>query len=296
MPENPKAYDTAFKSLSDADPRGLLDIFGVLPLRVDAEVEPLPRDIAARPLVIDSGYFVRPAKAPAFIAVFEALTSWKREIGTRLASYGAALGDKYKMPIRMFPLPLARRACPSSVPEFGRATYGDVEVTVRLRWIKPWEVDAQVVLEHNSPTLDAWAVLFHRSPVQTDAILRRLQSRPEDAGTFRTLGGMRYRRVDDVGWKELLRRFDSMITKEQLRESLAVQEWLEEGEQKGEVKRVRTDLLAVVEIRFPKLDIRDEIESISDLNLLNSLFRSVVKAPNIAAARRAIFNRERLSN
>ena len=62
MAENPKASDSAFKSLSDADPRGLLDIFGVLPHGMDAEVEPLPRDIAARPLVIDSGYFVRPAK------------------------------------------------------------------------------------------------------------------------------------------------------------------------------------------------------------------------------------------
>ena len=95
----------------------------------------MPRDIAARPLVIDSGYFVRPAKGPAFIAVFEALTSWKRDIGVRLASYGAALGDKYKMPIRMYVLPMAPQACPKSPPEVGRAVWGDVNVTVRLRWI-----------------------------------------------------------------------------------------------------------------------------------------------------------------
>ena len=123
MAENPKKYDAAFKSLSDADPRGLLDIFGVLPHGMDAEVEALPRDIAARPLVVDSGYFVRPAEGPEFLAVFEALTSWKPEIAGRLASYGAALGDKYKMPIRVYPLPMAPKACPKSPPEFGRASY-----------------------------------------------------------------------------------------------------------------------------------------------------------------------------
>jgi hypothetical protein len=131
--DNPKAYDQAFKSLSDLDPRGLLDIFGVLPDAVEAEVEPLPRDLASRPLVIDTGYFVRPVAGKAFIAVFEALTSWKRETGARLASYGAGLGDKYQMPIRVFPLPMARHACPAKTPPFGRAQWGDVHVAVRLQ-------------------------------------------------------------------------------------------------------------------------------------------------------------------
>ena len=88
-----------------------------------------------------------------------------------------------------------------------------------------------------------------------------------------------------------------MISRETMRESLAVQEWLEEGEQKGEqkgeVKRARTDLLAVVEIRFPELDLHTEVESISDLNILTNLFRTVVKASSAAAVRSAIFHRDR---
>ena len=67
MGENPKQYDQAFKSLSDADPRALLDVLGVLPESVEAVVESLPRDIAARPLVVDAGYFVRPVGAPEFL-------------------------------------------------------------------------------------------------------------------------------------------------------------------------------------------------------------------------------------
>ena len=291
MAENPRKYNTAFKSLSDADPRGLLDIFGVLPHGAEAEVEPLPRDIAARPLVVDSGYFVRPAKGAPFIAVFEALTSWKPEIGGRLASYGAALGDKYKMRIRVYPLPMAPQACPKNPPAFGRATWGDVEVVVRLRWIKPWKINASVVLDRRSVPLDAWAVLFERNDVQTDEILARLMTHRDDFGTFRILGGLRYGN-DDSGWEDLVRRIESMLTRDQMRESRAVQEWLQEGRQEGrqegEARGTRFALVTFIEGRFPNLKVRDEVESISDLDLLHSLFSTIVKAPNSAAVLRAI--------
>jgi hypothetical protein len=305
--DNPKAYDQAFKSLSDVDPRGLLDIFGILPHEVDAEVEPLPRDIAARPLVVDTGYFVRPARGDAFIAVFEALTSWKRDTGARLASYGGALGDRYQMPVRVYALPMAKHACPARTPAFGKAEWGDVEVRVRLRWLKPWLIDASVVLERNSPNLDPWAVLFDCSPVQIDEVANRLKNRPRDAGLFRILGGMRYRK--SIGqWKELLKRINPMITREMMRESLAVQEWLDEGRQeglekglqkglqqglrkglkKGRVEEARLALLAVIEARFPSLSVHNAIEAISDLDVLNSLIRVVAKAPDASAVSRAI--------
>ena len=286
MAENPKKYDAAFKSLSDADPRGLLDIFGVLPHGMDAEVEALPRDIAARPLVVDSGYFVRPAEGPEFLAVFEALTSWKPEIAGRLASYGAALGDKYKMPIRVYPLPMAPKACPKSPPEFGRAIWGDVEVSVRLRWIKPWEIDGSVVLQHRSETLDPWAVLFELTDAQKWEVVYRIKEHPQDAGTLRTLVGLRYRKIDR-GWIEWVERIDSVITKEKMRESTAVQEWLQEGRQEGREEgtlyEARFALTSCVETRFPNLKVRDLIESISRVDVLHSLLSSAVTAPNSAA-------------
>ena len=60
-----------------------------------------------------------------------------------------------------------------------------------------------------------------------------------------------------------------MITKESMRESLAVQEWLEEGReegrQEGVVREARFALLRCVEGRFPKLNVREAVESISDV-------------------------------
>lgn len=297
MADNPKAYDQAFKSLSDADPRGLMDIFGVLPHGVEAEVEPLPRDIASRPLVIDTGYFVRPSKGKAFIALFEALTSWEREIGRRLASYGAALGERYRMPIRIYALPMAKHACPARTPEFGRAQWGDVLVAARLHWIKPWEIDAAVVLKQNSPRLDPWAVLFRMTRVQEDEIIERVKQRPQEAGLVRMLGGMRYRR-NVSEWNEFAGRLNHMISREKMRASLAVQEWLaegreegrEEGRHEGEVREAREALIAVVDARFPSLHLRADLESISDIEILRGLLPVVVKAANSAALLRAIRN------
>jgi hypothetical protein len=291
--ENPKAYDQAFKSLSDVDPRGLLDIFGVLPHGMDAEVEPLPREISSRPLVIDTGYFVRPARGKAFIAIFEALTSWKKEIGARLASYGAGVGDKYRMPIRIYPLPMAPHACPARLPQFGRADWGHVQVVARLLWIKPWEIDGRVVLERNSPRLDPWAVLFRLSDVQKDEVIARIKDHPREAGLFRILGGMRYRK-NVRAWNELVGRLNQMISREMMRESLAVQEWLQEGRQEGMLHEARGALLDFIEAKFPSLHMETEIRSISDLSLLHHLRRVVMKAPNAASARSLILDHKPL--
>ena len=260
---------------------------------MEAEVEPLPREISSRPLVIDTGYMVRPSNGEAFIAIFEALTSWKKEIGARLASYGAGIGDRYKMPVRVFPLPMASHACPARQPVSGRATWGDVEVTVRLRWIKPWEIDAGVVLERNSPVLDPWAVLFRLNDAQKIEVIDRVKDRPQDAGLFRILGGMRYRK-NVREWNEFAGRLNQMISREMMRESLADQEWLQEGRQEGrqegQINEARFALLTVIEGRFPNLNVREVVDSISDLDVLHTLIADVAKAADAAAALRAVQN------
>ena len=152
-----------------------------------------------------------------------------------------------------------------------------------------------MVLAHDSPTLDAWGVLFRRNESQTGQIIDRLKNRPTDAGLFRMLGGLRYRK-DIRGWKQILGRMNAVITKEQMRESLAVQEWLAEGRQEGRheglqegaLREARFTLLSYIKARFPHVDVRDDLTSIQDLDQLHSLFATVVNAPNSAAVRRAI--------
>jgi hypothetical protein len=147
------------------------------------------------------------------------------------------------------------------------------------------------VLNRKSPQLDPWAVLFRMTRRQEDEVIARVKDRPQEAGLVRILGGMRYRK-NVGGWNEFVGRLNQMIRREVMRESLAVQEWLEEGRQEGRheagVQTARSALLAVIEARFPGLGLHDTIGSISDFDLLTALIPVVAKAPDEAAVLRAI--------
>lgn len=295
--ENPKSYDQAFKSISDADPRGLLGIFGVLPMGIKAEVEPLPRELSMRPLEIDSGYMVRRAGRKPYIVLFEALTSWKAAIAERLAWYGAFLGHKYSVAVHVYCVPLTKDSCPASVPVLGRARRGGVTVTARLNWVKPWQIDAQEVLDLESAELDAWAILFDASEEQTAETLRRVSRNRERAPLLRMLIGLRYRRREEE-CGALFERIASMIRPEIWRESLAVQEWLDEGRVEGRVEgraegaaaTAKELLLETLALKFPKWRTPASLDSIGDAEVLKRLFRKASATSNKADMRRAIDN------
>ena len=288
--KNPKTYDQAFKSLSDRSPRGLLDIFGVLPVEAVAVVEPLPRDLSMRPLAIDSAYMISQPRRKPYIAVFEALTSWERDIAQKLVCYGGLLGIKYRVPIHMYVLPLAKHACPKVAVPVGKSKWGDVSVGTRLRWIKPWEIDAKHVLDRGWPELDPWAVLFDLNGDQELQVMERLSGdgRGEDASLFRLLGGMRYRKNKPV-WLALLERMKTMIRPELFLQSLAVEDWREEGRQEGRLMEARAALVSFIRARFRKLDVTP-VQKSTDIKALHALIPKIAVAPDRAAVKRLIEN------
>ena len=73
-----------------------------------------------------------------------------------------------------------------------------------------------------------------------------------------------------------------------MRESLAVQEWLAEGRQEGALQEANLMLLSCIKTRFPRLDVRDDVAPIGDIDQLHSLFATVMNAPNSATVRRAV--------
>ena len=92
--------------------------------------------------------------------------------------------------------------------------------------------------------------------LQLDETMARLQAQTQGAPLFRILGGMRYRK-NRAEWIALLERMDQMIRPELLRESLAVQEWLEEGRaeglERGVEKGLYDSLIAILSAKFPGL-------------------------------------------
>jgi hypothetical protein len=83
-----------------------------------------------------------------------------------------------------------------------------------------------------------------------------------------------------------------MISREKMLESLAVQEWLEEGRLEGELEgrihEARSALRLLLESRFPRIRIRPQLDAISDLEALRTMRRIAINTPSAAAFRRAI--------
>ena len=55
----PGPYDRLFKTLAEDDPRGLLHLFGSLPLEVEAEIQVIDRELNLPTLSVDHVYRVR---------------------------------------------------------------------------------------------------------------------------------------------------------------------------------------------------------------------------------------------
>ena len=69
-----KENDQLFKSATDDDPRGMLDLLDLLPLDQEAELEPIDRELVRDPIVIDQGFIVRQPGGRKWIAHIEAFS------------------------------------------------------------------------------------------------------------------------------------------------------------------------------------------------------------------------------
>lgn len=294
-PPNPKPFDQAFKTLVDADARGFLDAVGVLPADADADVEALPQEVAVSAVAMDAGFVIRRRSGgDSRVVVFEAMSRFGRESLERVVWYNTGLAQKYRLPIDTYMVPLVRRACPDRIPGDSDAVFGGLRITVSLHWIRPWEIDAGVLLAKGNPEFDAWTVLFRWSDEQQREVLLRLKDAPEQAARFRILGGLRYRGNEAAFWRGFVERMNEMLTKESFRESLAVQEWLAEGRmeglqkglQEGRLEGQTEGQLAVIEVilnsRFPGLSAPAGIQ---DPAILTRLAADLLAAPDEQAAR-----------
>ena len=184
---------------------------------------------------------------------------------------------------QVYVVPLIEEACPRRVPCEGRAVRGGVTVVARLHWVKPWLIDAQTVLDMKSVELDAWAILFKISRAQELEAVARVSGSKTAAPLFRILGGLRYRKRSDE-FRVLLERMAAMMNRELFRESLAVQEWLDEGKAAG----VREGFVKFLTFKFPNWPIPASLDSIRDADVLSRLFDKATVTKDKAAMARAI--------
>jgi hypothetical protein len=287
MAETRKPYDQAFKSMPEASPRGFAEAMGVLDPGDEADVEILPQEVALPTVAMDVGLLIRPRGQEAFVAIFEAFARFRPELFDQVIEYNKGLDSRLGMPMRTFMVPLIERALPPEPPALVTRRRGGFTLALELEWIRPWEVDAEVLLRQGRPEFDAWTVLCRRTPEQDEEAWRRLRAVRSEAVRYVTLGGLRYR-GNEAEWQLLLERRNRMLTKEDWRESLAVQEWLKEGRQEGRQQgrlegrdegrsEAMVGMIRKKIARFPGLRLPDPLPSTLDLA---PLAEEIIMAPD----------------
>ncbi len=291
-----KPYDRLFKSLAEDDPRGLLHLFGGLPLEAPAEVTILDRELGLPVLSVDHLYRVR-TEASEWLVHLEAQTHYRADVPDRLCRYGVSLALKYGLPIETVLVMLVESNTPAEVQEAHRMEFGSVSIASKYRVVRLWELDGEAVFAAGRQRLLPWVILMRSS----SALLRRVAraivdlSNIELAAQFRVLGGLRYDK-DDVA--DLLGRAGFMLSEEIIKESSFYRDILAEGIAKGRdeglaegrAEEARRSVAQVAAIRFPDVAISGEHLARLSVEELETLLERLLKAEDSAAARRELAN------
>ena len=290
-----KSYDAIFKSLAEADPRGLLHLFGSLPLSVPAEVTVAPRDASVPALAVDNVYHVRTAERE-WLTHYEAQAYWKADVPERLAWYGALLAFKYRMDVEVVLILLVERNAPPRIPERRRLRFGSVEIAIRYRVVRLWELAARRALAAGRPNLLPWVSLMDASEKEVSRAFELLGRYGDKNLTSQgvILSGLRYPK--DRLERLLERRGAMLVTPEMFEETALYQGILEKGIEKGlekgldagQLKEARRAVRLVVAGRFPELGALPELEGLKSLARIERLLKQISVATDVSAARVAL--------
>lgn len=275
-----KPYDRLFKTLAEEDPRGLLHLFGSVPLEVEAQVRAVEREVAAPALEVDHVYHVQTAEEE-WLEHYEVQTRYKSDVPERLVWYGVTLALRSRLPVRTTLVLLAERYAPARVRASGQVKTGCLEMISRYRVVKVWKLEAAMVLRLGRPSLLPWVALMRGSPGALRSAAKeivRLGSR-KLAEELVVLGGLRY---DKKELAAMLGRLSAMLTEEMLQDSsyyqMILEKGMEKGIEEGSVTEARRVLRLVLSLRFPGLEGAPELDAITERERLEALLAAVVTA------------------
>jgi predicted transposase YdaD len=289
----PRPYDRLFKLASEADPRGLLHVAGIVGIDDDAKVMPIERELVQKTLVVDQAFRIESA-AGVRIALTEAQTYWKWEVPQRLLDYAMALVFRYGFPVDVVLIMLAERHAPQTLPEEIVKSLGGLEVTLRYRIVRMWEIDGRSVLKMNRPEiLPLVSMMAGDESMVVDAGVA-LQASGGMVGDLLTLAGLRY----DIDALERIRGSIRMIIREEiLRESVyldivrdeaeakGIEKGKAEGIEKGKAEGAAEMLRQFIEMRFPSLSTMPELQLLANPQSMKRLMAELMKSADEQAAR-----------
>ena len=293
-------YDSAFKSLAEEDPRGLLFLFAGVSLTEEVEIGPLPREVTAPALQVDHVYRVKMA-GREWIWHIEVQTHYRPDLPLRMLRYALLLALKYPgMEIRSTLVLLVERAAPRSVLSGTETNLGALRIQSTYQVIRMWELDPKPVLDSERPGLLPWVGLMQASAADFLVALHRVEESgdPKLRAQAVLLGGLRY---DQEGIRELLGRIgDMFITADILRESSVTKDFIREleenaiasglakGIEQGRIEEARRLIRKYAAVRFPTLGDLPQLNLVADAERLEELMQGLITADSLESAAAAL--------
>ena len=285
-----RRFDRIFKSLADADPRGLLHLFGILSLDQPATVEPLDREVGVPALLVDHAYRVS-LEDREWIAHFEAQARYRGDEPERLTEYGTMLGFKTKLPVTSTLVLLVEKHARRKIPQTHKIRFGSIEIRCEFKVIRLWKIKARLALEVNRPNLLPWVALLDASAEELEEAVEKIEELRDRklAAQCNILGSLRY---DESSFPRVLERIGSMLSEEILQES-----WLynrvkknyeEKLRQEGRLIEARRSLRLLISLRFPTVGDLPALDAINDNGVLEHVQRELILARDESSARRIL--------
>jgi predicted transposase YdaD len=236
--------------LAEQDAEALLLLLGDLQPGQSAQIELLPREISVAAQLPDQPYEVVTEGERRLVHV-EAQTTYPYDLPDRMVEYDVQFWVKYRLPITSYVLLLTPRGLPKRLKQTVRVTAGDLQITLRIRYVRLWRISARQALAWQRTSLLPFVPLMRGGQGELETGVRRLtdvadeRQRQELSLHFILLGGLRYPKEALL---DLIGR-EGMIPLEQLKESSFYQYIMDEGRHEGEASLLRR----MLESRFGAL-------------------------------------------
>lgn len=303
-------WDRNYKLFGQTDLRGLLCVFGGIPLDADIAIEAIPKELILPGLLIaDDAYLIREGEHRGVLHL-EAELRWHKGIPRDMGRYAQALDLRLELPVRSILVLLTRPSAPDPVPDSYEFQRGAMQFRFDYEPVKLWEMDGARIVDMERPRLMPWALLMDipRDKVRKAGEIVEATMDRELGAQFVTFGtlGKRYDRVELL---EMLGRLQPMLLRDEiLEQSGFVQHFqkkafergveegreqgreqgleqgleagLEKGRADGQGEEARRMLRLILSQRFPGLEDSSAIDRLQDPAMIERLVARIVVVEN----------------
>jgi hypothetical protein len=288
-------YDAGFKIVAREAGRQLGQVAGV----ECEDWEPISDTLQATERLADRAFRARRGR-DRFVVYMEAYTRWQSSAPWSMLAKSGLLSERERLPTVSLVFVLLPRGYHSREGLFRLEAAGAPTQQIWFREICLWLQEPGAWWDQAPGLMPLYPLCRHRQPGKkalahavttiTDGVSDRIV-RADLLTTLYIFGKLAYPEVDTL----------ALIGREQMKESRAYQEIMEEGREEGReqgraegvLQTKRADISEAIEVRFgaeAAAEFQETLNSLEDLQQLSHLYRLAIRSRRLADLRRAFAN------